>query len=156
MKTIYRRRFEGKTDYKARIALLKSGKKRVVVRKSNRYIIAQIVESDIAQDKVLFSFSSRDLIKKGIAKENSGSLKSLSAAYLTGFFLGEEGLSKGLKEAIFDMGLNRNIHKSRIYAVLKGVIDSGVKVPHNEKALPDVESIKSNKKFSVLINKILK
>src|SRR3989344_212547 len=98
----------------------------------------------VGRDRIIFN------------KENSGSLKSISAAYLTGFFLGEEGLSKGVKEAIFDMGLNRNIHKSRIYAVLKGVIDSGIKVPHNEKALPDVESIKSNKKFSALINKVLK
>ncbi len=61
MKTQRRRRLETKTDYKARLALLKSEKPRLVIRKSNRYILAQIVLSEIAQDKILFRVSSKDL-----------------------------------------------------------------------------------------------
>ena len=38
-KTIRKRRYEGKTDYKARFFLLKSGKPRVVFRKTNRYLL---------------------------------------------------------------------------------------------------------------------
>ena len=39
-----RRRRENKTDYKMRINLLKSQIQRIVFRKSNRYIIGQVVE----------------------------------------------------------------------------------------------------------------
>ena len=48
MKTIRRRRLEHKTDYKARLGLLKSNMPKLVVRKSNRYITVQLVISDIA------------------------------------------------------------------------------------------------------------
>ena len=63
-KSIRQRRLSGKTDYKARLALLKSGKPRLVVRKTNRYMIAQIISSDVAQDKVVLGLTSKDLIAK--------------------------------------------------------------------------------------------
>ncbi|MEM4271506.1 MAG: 50S ribosomal protein L18, partial [Candidatus Pacearchaeota archaeon] len=81
MKTPRRRRLEAKTDYKARLELLKSGKPRLVVRKSNKYMTIQIVKSEIAQDKVIVGTTSRILLEKGWPKEKSGSLKSLAAAY---------------------------------------------------------------------------
>ena len=87
-KTIRRRRHEGKTDYKARLALLKSEKPRLIVRKTNKYIIAQIVETEIAQDKIILGLSSKALLKKTWPENLKGSLKSLAAAYLTGFILG--------------------------------------------------------------------
>jgi len=43
MKLPRRRRIASKTDYKARLSLLKSEKPRLVVRKTNRYIIAPII-----------------------------------------------------------------------------------------------------------------
>jgi large subunit ribosomal protein L18 len=153
MKTIRRRRGEGKTDYKSRMNMLKSGKSRLVVRVSNRYVTAQIVESDIAKDKVVIGVNSKQLLSKGWPKELSGSLKGRAAAYLTGFMLGKIAKSK-VKEAIFDIGLNRNIQKSRIYAVLKGAIDSGLNVPHSKEALPSSESLSSNSKITDLINKL--
>src|SRR3989338_66668 len=104
-KSIKRRRAEQKTDYKARLLFLKSGKPRLVVRKTNRYIIAQVVESSIAQDKVLFGVTSKDLLSKGWPKEKSGSLKSLPAAYLTGLMLGKMAKGK-VKETILDIGMN--------------------------------------------------
>ena len=137
-RTIKRRRREAKTDYNLRLALLKSNKPRLVIRKTNRYIIAQIIETDVAQDKVLFGITSRDVLKKW-PKEKSGSLKSKDAAYETGLLLGEKAKGK-VKEAILDIGMNRNIHKSRIYAALKGVIDSGIRIAHDSKALPEIKS----------------
>jgi len=89
-KTIRRRRKEGKTDYKSRLGLLKSGKARVVARKTNRYFIGQIVISDIAQDKVIIGANSKELLSKGWPEELKGSLKSLTACYLTGFLLGKK------------------------------------------------------------------
>lgn len=145
MKTLKRRRMEGKTDYLSRLELLKSEKPRLVIRKTNRYIIAQIVTSDLAQDKVVVSAVSRDLLEKGWPKELSGSLKSLPASYLTGLLLGKKAKEKKITEAIVDLGLHRNIQKSRIYAVVKGVIDAGIKVPHSPEALPDIAKITNEK-----------
>jgi len=65
------------------------------------------------------------------------------------------GETVGINEAILDAGMNRNVKNSRIYAALKGAIDSGLKVPHNEKVLPPMESIKSEK-MSKIFDKIIK
>ena len=152
-RTLKRRRLEGKTDYGARLSLLKSEKTRVVVRKTNRYIIAQIVESDSAQDKVIVGVSSKDLLNNGWPKEAAGSLKSLSAAYLTGFLLGVKMKGK-VKEAILDMGMHRNVNNSRVYAVLKGLVESGLNIPHGKEALPSDENIRKNEKVGKLVDKL--
>ena len=153
MKTIRRRRHEGKTDYKARLHLLKSEKLRLVVRKTNRYLIAQIVESNLAQDKTLVKVTSKDLLEKGWPKENSGSLKSLAAAYLTGFMLGKSTKSFA-KEVILDSGLHRNVVGSRIYALVKGAADAGLNIPHNKEILPSLERIKSSSKHGALVERL--
>jgi len=152
-RTQRRRRREAKTDYKARFSMLKSEKPRLVVRKTNKFIIAQIVDSEIAKDKTLVRMTTKDLLNKGWPKEKAGSLKSLPAAYLLGFAIGKNFKDK-IKEAIFDMGLQRNIKGSRIYAVLKGAIDAGLKIPHNPEALPSEERLNSNKELSQLIETI--
>ena len=154
MKMSRRRRLEAKTDYKARLALLKAEKPRIVIRKTNNYIIIQIVSSDNAQDKVLAGITSKVLLSKGLPPQYAGSLKSLGAAYLTGFLLGKKALSIGIKEAIVDSGMHINVKNSRIYAALKGALDSGLKIPHNEKVLPPMESIKSEK-ISKIFDKIV-
>ena len=97
-KTQRRRRKEAKTDYKSRFSLLKSGKPRLVVRKSNRYILVQLVSSDIAQDKIIVRASSKELLSLGWPKEKHGSLKTLLAAYLTGYLLARKGKER-FKEA---------------------------------------------------------
>ena len=153
MRSIRRRRQEAKTDYKARLALLASGKPRLVVRKTNRYIIAQIVTSDIAQDKVLAGVTSKVLLSKGWPKENSGSLKSLPAAYLTGMVLAKTAKGK-VKEAILDMGMNRNIKGSRIYALVSGAVDAGLSIPHSKEVLPSQEILAKNKKVGGVFEKV--
>lgn len=154
MKTIRRRRFEAKTDYKSRLALLKSESPRLVIRKTNKYLIAQIVQTDTAQDKVICGITSKILISKGWPSELSGSLKNLSACYLTGFLLGKETLKKGIKKAILDAGMHINVKNSRIYAVLKGVIDAGLEISHTNEVLPEMESIK-NDKVAKIFDKII-
>ena len=153
VKTIRRRRHEGKTDYKARLALLKSEKPRLIIRKTNRYIIAQIVETEIAQDKIILGLSSRALLKKGWPENLKGSLKSLAAAYLTGFVLGSLAKDK-VKDIILDAGMHRNIPKSRIYALLKGALDSGLNISHKPEILPSIEQIKTNEKLAPVLDKI--
>ena len=140
MKTVKKRRKQNRTDYLGRLKLLKSGKPRVVFRKTNKYIIAQYVTSKQAQDKIIFGVNSKDLMKHGWKKE-SGSLKSIPASYLTGYLIGKQIIKKGLETPIVDFGMVRVLHKTKTYAFLKGLIDSGVEIKC-EKGFPDEEKIK--------------
>jgi len=146
----FRRHIEGKTDYKARASLLESGLPRLVVRKTNLYIIAQIVSSKEAQDKVICTANSKELLSYGA----EGSLKNIQAAYLTGFLIAHKIRDK-IKKAILDLGLQRSTKGSRCYAVLKGVLDAGLEVPHSKGMLPSEERVQGkNLKKSLDIEKI--
>ncbi len=151
-----RRRLEKRTDYKARLALLKFKKARLVARKTNKHIIVQIVETKQAQDRVITGLTSQVLLEKGWPKNGSGSLKNKAAAYLVGFLIGKIAQEKGVKSAIFDIGMHRNIHKSRLYAILKGAIDAGLDIQHSKEVLPSNEEIQKNEKFRNIIHKITK
>ncbi|CRH03904.1 60S ribosomal protein L5, putative [Plasmodium relictum] len=83
----YRRRREGKTDYRARKALILQDKNkynaqklRFVVRKTNSQIICQIATAHIEGDKILAEAKSKELTKYGIPV----GLKNYAAAYATG------------------------------------------------------------------------
>ncbi|MBI5148398.1 50S ribosomal protein L18 [Candidatus Pacearchaeota archaeon] len=132
----YKRRRKNKTDYSARFILLKSKLPRIVIRKTNRYIIIQLVESKEAQDYVIQTTTSKDLVKHGWNESIAGSLKSIPAAYLTGFLLAKR--LKDIKRAIIDLGLQRSTKGNRLYATIKGLIDGGVQIQCDEKMFPDV------------------
>ncbi len=132
-----RRKRERKTNYKRRIALLVSGKPRLVIRKSLCNINIQIVEYKPEGDNIILSANSKELVKFGYTL-NKGNIPS---AYLTGLLLGQKAKKKGVKEAILDIGLNTHVKGSRIYASLKGVVDSGLKVPCSEEVFPPGERI---------------
>lgn len=152
-----RRRLEHKTNYAKRRRLLEGKKPRVIIRKSNKYITIQYIESSIAQDNVKLTVISSQLIDYGWPKEKIGSLKSLGAAYLTGLLFGFK--MKNNKEAILDTGLIRSTTGSRIYAALNGIVDSGFKIAHNNKVFPSKERINSenlNKFFEIVKEKIMK
>jgi len=141
-----RRRLENKTNYTKRLLLLKGDHLRLVVRKTNKYLILQIVESDDAKDKVLYSLNTRDLLKQGWPKDKSGSLKSLAAGYLAGLLLGKK--AKEIKQiVILDSGLIPNTKGSRVYAVVKGISDSGINNKNNKKVIPSDEMIKGKYEF---------
>ena len=133
-----RRRREGKTNYRKRLKLLLSGKPRLVVRKTNRYIIAQIIEFDKKGDRTLVGILSKELKKYGW----NYSFKNLPASYLTGLILAKKALEKGIKEAILDIGLHSSTKGSRIYALVKGCLDAGLKVPVSEEMLPEEKRLR--------------
>jgi large subunit ribosomal protein L18 len=132
-----RRRKEGKTDYKARKALVISGKPRLVVRNTLKNVIAQVIVAKPHGDEVLVSAHSREL-KKYEWKVHAGNLPS---AYLTGLLCGLKAKAKGVKEVILDIGLHSPSKGARVFAMLKGVLDAGVHVPHSEEKLPDEKRI---------------
>ena len=130
-----KRRLQAKTDYKARIILLQSKKPRLVFRKTNKYITGQYIKSAEGRDSVILGVTSKNLMKFGW--KQSGNLKSLPASYLTGFLIGKKVLDTEENEAIFDIGLLRNIKGSKLYAFLKGAIDAGLKIKAGENIFPD-------------------
>lgn len=134
----YRRRREYKTNYRTRKALVLSGKPRLVVRKTLKNIVAQIIVAKPHGDEVLTSAHSKELEKYAwkAPREN------LPAAYLTGLLCGLKAKAQGIEEAVLDIGLNTPTKGAKIFAVLKGVIDAGVNVPHSEEKLPDEKRIK--------------
>ncbi len=142
MKTQRKRKMQKKTDYSARIGMLKSGLPRIVVRKTNKYIILQYVKSKEAKDTVIIGVTSKNLLKLGWPEKSSGSLKSISAAYLTGLLMGKKILEKEKNpKVIYDIGLQRNISGNRLYASLKGLIDSGIELSHDKKIFPSDDRI---------------
>jgi len=133
----FRRKRERKTNYKKRISLLTSGKPRLVIRRSLCNINLQIIEYKPDGDNIILSANSKELVKLGY-NLNRG---NIPAAYLTGLLLGQKAKKKAVKGAILDIGLNTHIKGSRIYAALKGVVDSGLKVPCSEEIFPPEERI---------------
>ena len=132
-----RRRREGKTDYRKRINLIKSGEPRAVVRRSARSISVQFVKYNPQGDEVIVCANGLELEKFGWNK----SAANTQAAYLTGYLAGKRAKSAGVENAVLDIGLHSPIKGSRIFASLKGLIDAGVNVPHNENILPSQERI---------------
>lgn len=133
----YRRKRNRQTDYKTRLNLLKSGKPRLVIRPSNRHIIAQVVDYREDGDIVLASAHSSEL-------KNFGwdfSMSNVPAAYLTGMLCGLRASSSGVKDMILDLGLYPSIHGSRLYAALKGAIDAELSIPCREGIFPDADRI---------------
>jgi large subunit ribosomal protein L18 len=129
----YRRRREAKTDYKARRTLATSSRPRLVVRPSDRNITIQLVESKIEGDYVLVQAGSAELEKYGWR----GGKKNTPSAYLLGLLAGKKALSKGIEAANLDIGLSRPTKGSKVFAAVKGAIDSGLEVPCDSDILPD-------------------
>lgn len=168
----YRRRREGRTDYYARRQMVLqdktkfgSPKYRLVVRISNKDVVAQVVQAKIKGDEVLMAAYAHELPAFGIEH----GLTNYAAAYATGLLLARRTLAKlgiaekfqGVKEAdgafnaartksddqgddealfpfkaILDVGLARTTTGARVFGVLKGAVDGGIAVPHKPRRFP--------------------
>ncbi len=128
----FKRKREGKTDYKKRINLLSSNKPRLVVRKFINSILAQLIIFENNCDKVLLSAHTNELKKYGW-KANTSNLPS---AYLLGYLIGKKAHENNIKQAILDIGLSPSVKGSISYAVVKGAIDSNLNIPYNPDILP--------------------
>ncbi|XP_056161554.1 60S ribosomal protein L5 [Syzygium oleosum] len=158
----YKRRRDGKTDYRARIRLINQDKNkyntpkyRFVVRSSNKFIVAQIISASIAGDLVLAAAYSCELPCYGLEV----GLTNYAAAYCTGLLLARrvlkmlemdqeyEGNVEATGEdfsvepaetrrpfrALLDVGLVRTTTGNRVFGALKGALDGGLDIPHSEK-----------------------
>lgn len=134
----FRRRREGRTDYRVRLRLLKSDRPRAVVRFSGRRVRVAIVGFDPAGDRVVASADSGELA--GIEFPR-GSLASTPAAYLTAYLAGLRAHSAGAEHAVLDTGLRHPAAGGRLAAALKGLLDAGLEIPHGDEGFPTAERL---------------
>ncbi|MBS7655604.1 50S ribosomal protein L18 [Candidatus Bathyarchaeota archaeon] len=134
----FRRRREGKTNYKKRRALILSKLPRFIVRLTNKHVLIQVAEAKPNGDYVLASASSMELKKLGL----KGCFKNTPAAYLTGFLAGFKALKNNVKEAVLDIGLRKASKGAKVFAAMKGALDAGLKISCNEEILPEESRIK--------------
>ncbi|XP_038995418.1 60S ribosomal protein L5-like isoform X1 [Hibiscus syriacus] len=158
----FKRRREGKTDYRARNRLINQDKNkyntpkyRFVARFTNKDIIAQIVHANISGDIVLAAAYAHELPRYGLEV----GLTNYAAAYCVGLLLARRTLKQlemdseyeGNVEAtgedfsvepaetrrpfraLLDVGLVKTTTGNRVFGVLKGALDGGIDIPHSEK-----------------------
>lgn len=128
----------GRTNYRKRAALLLSRRRFVTITVSDENVQAQIASPMSKGDVTITSSHSRELTRFGW----NGSLNSLPACYLTGLLLGRKSLRKEVDEAVLYTGKNQ--FTSRVAACLKGIIDSGMKVPASDSSFPPEERLVGN------------
>ena len=134
----FRRRKEGKTNYRLRKPLVLSQAPRLVVRVTLKHAIVQVIEAEAIGDKVLVSAHSRELAKIYGWMGNCGNIPS---AYLTGLLCGFKALATGVDKVNLDIGLNIPSKGNRVFTAMKGVVDAGVEVPHGEEILPNQDRV---------------
>ncbi|HTW55072.1 MAG TPA: 50S ribosomal protein L18 [Thermoplasmata archaeon] len=134
----FRRRREGKTDYRVRLALLRSGRTRAVVRCSGRRVRVALVAFDPAGDRVVAAAESAELARISFPPSR---FASTPAAYLTGMLAGLRAKSAGATEAVLDVGLRHPTPGGRLTAALKGLLDAGLTIPHGKEGFPSADRL---------------
>jgi large subunit ribosomal protein L5e len=166
----FKRRQDGKTDYQARRGLcaqyknkFNTPKYRLVIRTTNRDVVAQVVYSRMAGDVVICAAYSHELPKFGV----SIGLKNYAAHYCTGLLLARRLLAKmkldklyvgqtevdgdeynvepsdegpGPFRCFLDTGLTRTTTGAKVFGALKGAVDGGLDIPHSTKRFPGYDN----------------
>lgn len=136
----YKRRRNGETDYRRRMRMLRGGSTRAVVRVTNTQTICQLVDYTNDGDKVLISIDGKTLVDK-FGWPLDASRKSIPASYIAGFAMAKAAMAAGHDEAILDIGLAASTPGNRVFAAMKGMVDAGLEIPHNEDVLPSDDRI---------------
>ncbi|HID91223.1 TPA: 50S ribosomal protein L18 [Candidatus Bathyarchaeota archaeon] len=133
----FRRRREGKTNYRKRKGMILSRFPRLVVRVTNKHTIVQLVKARVEGDRTLVSAHSNSLRLFGWR----GCCANTPAVYLTTLLACLKAKRKGIREAILDIGLSSPTPGAKVFASLKAATDAGINVPHNGKILPPDDRI---------------
>jgi len=162
----FRRRREGKTDYQARKGLcaqyknkFNTPKYRMIVRSTNKDVVCQIAYSRMQGDIIVAAAYSHELPAYGLKV----GLKNYAAHYCTGLLLARRVLAKFSMDKLYvgqtevdgeeynveavddgprpfrcflDVGLNRTTTGNKVFGALKGALDGGLDIPHNNKRFP--------------------
>lgn len=134
----FRRRRDGRTNYRARLKLLKGDRPRAVVRFTGGRVIISLTAYDPTGDRVLAAAESRELSRVGFPPK---SLVSTPAAYLTGYLAGLRAKAGGASTAVLDAGLTRPSQGGRLLGALKGLLDAGLEIPHGTTGFPTADRL---------------
>lgn len=158
----FARRRAGKTDYRARTRMILQDKNkyntpryRLVVRFTNKDIIAQIVYAKLKGDVIVCAAYGHELKKYGLPVGHT----NYASAYATGLLVARRLLQKFKLDtkyegntkvdgtayevkpaesgaqpfrAVLDTGLARTSTGAKVFAALKGALDGGLAVPHSD------------------------
>ena len=119
-----------KTNYRKRSGILIGRRPFIITKISGQNISAQSLKPTLTGDIVIASAHSRELIRHGW----KGSMNSMPACYLTGLLLGKKTIEKGATNAVLYTG--NNPFTTKVAACLKGIVDSGIKIPVSKESLP--------------------
>ena len=122
---IRKRRKEAVTDYARRVRLLKGGKNRLVIRRSNRGIVAQAVKYSVDGDMTISTARSEELRKLGWMPR-----RNTPTAYLTGMALAKK-LKGKTEDYVLDIGVHNPSKASVLFAAALGAADNGLKLLNN-------------------------
>jgi large subunit ribosomal protein L18 len=131
----FRRRREGRTNFAKRLALVKSGKTRMVVRRSNRGVVVQFVDFDPKGDKTLLTVTGTHLTKA----YNWPSKRNVWTAYLAGLMAGKLAKKKGVKDFVLDIGMYVPSRGSVMFAAQKGAADAGLGTLFDKEKVPEAK-----------------
>jgi large subunit ribosomal protein L18 len=135
---LFRRRRNGKTNFYYRKRLIVSHELRIIIRPSLKHITIQIAEAQLIGDKILSATHSSELVKIFNWQGGTGNIPT---AYLTGYLAGKKALKENLENGVLDIGISKAVYGNRLFAALKGLVDAGMEIPHNEKIYPPEERI---------------
>lgn len=166
----FRRRREGKTDYRARKFLViqdktkyNTPKYRLVARFSNKDITCQVIAARMEGDYTVCAAYSHELPRYGLKV----GLTNYAAAYCTGLLLARRLLQKLGMEKLYegcteingdqfevedaedgpkafrchlDTGLARTSTGAKVFGCLKGAADGGLAIPHSNRRFPGYDA----------------
>ncbi|HLC68394.1 MAG TPA: 50S ribosomal protein L18 [Candidatus Bilamarchaeaceae archaeon] len=127
----FRRRREGRTNYARRLALIQSGKTRLVVRKTNKNIIVQLIDTGPKGDVTRVTVLSSVLKKMGWEPR-----RNAATAYLTGWYAARLARDKSIQEFVLDIGLHTPSNGSIVFAAAKGALDAGLRSSYQGEKAP--------------------
>ncbi len=119
----FRRRREALTNYKKRLELVKSGIDRVVIRRTNKRILGQIIKYTPGGDLVLAQATSQEL-----SQFSWPGRSNKPTAYLTGMLLAKKYSGAAKSDHILDIGLATPVKNSIPFVFAKGCVDGGMKL----------------------------
>ncbi|MEM3791188.1 MAG: 50S ribosomal protein L18 [Candidatus Micrarchaeaceae archaeon] len=123
----FKRRREFKTNYRKRVKIVKGMMKRIVVRRTNRQIIAQVVQYKGNGDLILSQLNSKALNSLGWP-----SRPNRPTAYLLGTLLAKKIKEKSISGPfILDIGLNTPSKNSIPFVLGKALKDEGIDIRMN-------------------------
>jgi large subunit ribosomal protein L18 len=146
----FRRRREGKTNFAKRLALAKSGKTRMVVRRSNKGILVQFIDFDPRGDRTLLTVSGAHLTKL----YNWPSKRNVWTAYLAGLMAGKMAHKKGIKEFVLDMGMYVPSKGSVVFAAQKGASDAGLSTILDKEKMPEGKLSDPPERYKSMFNEV--